>query len=251
MTSKEMFARADDYFNAGNYEKCIYTCDKLIEKGYNAYDVRGNCFFELQMYEEAIDDYSVVIDEDKADIYIYIQRGSSCHSINDFINALNDFSFVIGQFDLNEKAKEKFSLKNHKIDTQLLIQTYRLRAILNYDMQRYSESLHDCEKCLQLMEKYGIEDNWSKTGIYLTKGNVLRGMMQWKYAENEYNKTLSYDSKNPHAYYGRFLVRLMLKDSLGGLEDLKDCVKFANPNSKIYQEASSFLNDINRNMERM
>jgi tetratricopeptide (TPR) repeat protein len=251
MTAKEMFDRADAYFNDRNYEKCIYTCDKLIEKGYNAYDLRGNCFFELQMYGEAIIDYSIVIDRDKADIYIYGQRGSSYFSINDFDNALKDFSFAINQFGLDGKAKEKYSLKNQELDTQLLFQTYGMRANLNYQMKKYSESLQDCEKCLQLMENFGIGDSWSNANIYLTKGNALRGMMQWEYAECEYTKALSYDNKNPQAYYGRFMVRHMLQDSLNGLEDLENCVKYSNVNSKIYQEASSMLNDIKKRMEEM
>jgi len=250
MTSKEMFDRAYAYYDNRNFEKCIYTCDKLIEKGYcNAYVLRADCFYDLQMYEEAMLDYSVIIDMDKADIYIYIQRGSCYININKLDNAFNDFSFVISQFSVDGNITEKYSLKDNKLDNDLLIQAYRLRANVNYDNQKYSESLQDCEKCLQLMEKYCVNDDWSKAGIFLTKGNALRGMMQWEYAENEYTKVLSYDNKNPYAYYGRFLVRHFLKDSLGGLDDLENCVKFADINSKIYHEASSILNNIKRNME--
>ena len=246
MTSKEMFDRAYAYFDVRNYEKCIYACDKLIDKGYNAYDLRGNAFYDLQMYDEAIMDFSMVIDMDKADIYTYVQRGSSYLSIKDFINALKDFSFIISQFGLDGKTIEKYSMHDPKLDIGLLTQAYRLRANGNYELQKYSESLQDCEKCLQFMEKYGVDDSWSMAGIYLIKGNALRGMMQWEYAENEYTKVLSYDNKNPYAYYGRFLVRHFLQDSLGGLDDLENCVKFADVNSNIYHEASNMLNNINK-----
>jgi tetratricopeptide (TPR) repeat protein len=246
---EEMFDNAYVYFNAGNLEKCICACDKLIKKGYNAYDLRANCFYELQMYEKAASDYSIIIDMDKANILAYIQRGICYNCINDFDNAVKDFSFVISQFGEDGEVPEKCSLYA-KLDTDLLIEAYRLRAVANYYMQKHSESLRDCEKCLQLMEKYGVNDALNKASIHLTKGNILRGMMQWEYAEEEYTKVLSYDNKQPEAYYFRFMVRHMLENSLGGLDDLKKCVKFADINSEIYQQAFSLLKGINKRMKK-
>lgn len=95
-------------FIKSDYCKCVRYCDKILEiepDNYLAYFYKGNSYYKMHYYEDALDYYDKAIglqDHDKA--IIYLNMGNVFFEMKDFKKAADHYSYVIELTPYNDIA---------------------------------------------------------------------------------------------------------------------------------------------------
>ena len=127
----------------------------------------GDEFFKKLSYENAIEQYTKVIELDPDYDKAYIQRALSYTKIKDFEKAAADFdrAIVFNDKDAelyyfsgkayhllgkNEMAYEKLSAAIEM--KRKFLEAYQERSLVLMDLGRYEEALDDCRTCLDISE---------------------------------------------------------------------------------------------------
>ncbi|MBI1285973.1 MAG: tetratricopeptide repeat protein [Flavobacteriales bacterium] len=102
-----LFGKAENLFANGDYQNAANLYTKVLAgdpENMNAYLRRGFCNSVLKKYDEAIADFSVVIDKHSDHPFAYISRGSAYNKTEDFKSALIDFDKALALDPENQEA---------------------------------------------------------------------------------------------------------------------------------------------------
>ena len=193
-----------DYMGAiAEFESAV----KNDASNWKAYRYKGDAEFELNKYEESIQDYTKALTINKSDMLCYKGRAEAYRmSENYFQEAVEDYTTVI-QMDPNDAVM------------------YFGRASSYYGLSKFQESIEDYTEVIQFHPKHPM--SYAKRGMaYLNYG---------KYRETvkDFNKYLSLGGDDPYgAYFYRGRAYLYLSKTDSALTDFKNNEKRFPDNAK-------------------
>ena len=179
-----------------------------IEKGGNAYSMRGRIKLSLEDFEGAINDLNKGIEINPSNAGIYVDRAMAKAMSRDLKGAIDDFSKAI-EIDPNDADSRKNRLE---------------AATILKEQYEYSKSIH-VKESPELYVKLKDADSYSNRG--------LCKLMFFEYigAIDDFCKAIDLDPNYASAYYLRGSAKYGLCDYQGALDD---CNKAININPKHY-----------------
>lgn len=183
---KEEMLTVQDYFRRGfradeegREEDAIKEYTKVIEmdSGYAAaYNNRGLIYRNLGRREEALEDYNKAIELNPNYVYAYNGRGNVYKDLGRSEEALKDYSKAI---ELDPYYTNAYNGRGN---------AYR-------NLSRYEEALEDYNKALELDPDYVY--------AYNNRGNAYRDLSRYEESLKDYNKAIQLDPKYRNAYLNR------------------------------------------------
>lgn len=172
-----------------NYNKAIELCTQSISKKTNArgYIIRGNCWYYLNDYETAIDDYTSALlyyseyytnDKEKSGIYYF--RGICRQKLSRYKESIDDF---------NSSLAYNYDAPGY---------VYWNRAYSYYKLGKYQESDDDYAKAIDR-----VSDTKERSKLYKGRGDCQAKLGNLNDAYTYYARAISYDADNYDAYWER------------------------------------------------
>ena len=180
----------------GEHGKALEITNQLINESPNEfgpYQGRGNVYFFMKKYNEAISDYNKAISLGCKEIEVYIFKSQA------FLE-LNEFDIAIESCNQGLKIEENATLLN-------------FRAYAKNKTGNYDSALDDCNKSISL--------DSNKPNPYKNRGLAYFGKSQYEKAITEFDKAINIDSKFYTAYAGRGDAFLKLGNKKRAIEDYK------------------------------
>ena len=179
-----------------------------IEKGGNAYSMRGRIKLSLEDFEGAINDLNKGIEINPSNAGIYVDRAMAKAMSRDLKGAIDDFSKAI-EIDPNDADSRKNRLE---------------AATILKEQYEYSKSIH-VKESPELYVKLKDADSYSNRGL----GKLM--FFEYIVAIDDFCKAIDLDPNYASAYYLRGSAKYGLCDYQGALDD---CNKAININPKHY-----------------
>ena len=189
------------YFNEGTYDVAIthFTNAILKEKQALYYYNRGNSYFELSKYENAIKDYTEAINRDVNNPEYYDNRGRAYYESGKSKEALNDFNKAIDLSKTNPNpvrgvARVYRDQGNNEEAKKYFLESAKKR----YDSKSYEDALIDFNDAIKLDDK--------DAELYDLRGWTYYHLEKYDEALEDFGKAIDCDSNYAHAYEGRAYV---------------------------------------------
>ncbi|CAD8187183.1 unnamed protein product [Paramecium octaurelia] len=176
-------------FNQGKFNKAIYI--KAIEESpqYAAYHNRGNAFQSLANFEQAIKDYSLVID------------------INPQYTAFFNRALVLQNRE-SFKKQQSIILNSYtwflKMHQHIIIEVmeYFRKANANQNLGNYKEAIEDYSKSIEMNPQYAVAYNRGKNIMYIF-GNAYVNRGKFDEAIIDCSKALKLQRQNAYVFMSR------------------------------------------------
>ncbi|MDA9070353.1 tetratricopeptide repeat protein [Arenitalea sp.] len=186
---------ADTYFNRGNsryslkdftgakedYAKAFMLDENFIDALYSLACVK----LDLEEYEKAIKDFTGVIKQVPDNYNTYMLRASAYKALEQFTNALNDYSMAIL---IEPNADNYFN-----------------RGVFLMDIKYYQDANTDLTKSLRL------NNNNSFAHFYRGASNLFLG--KFNDAISDFSEAIKFDSMDFDAYLGLAMAHLKVNDT--------------------------------------
>ncbi|MCB0166853.1 MAG: tetratricopeptide repeat protein [Anaerolineae bacterium] len=198
-----------------------YTSSVTLAPSLEVYNNRGNTYANLERYDEALADYTVVIHIAPDFVPAYNNRGLTYHDLKQYDKALVDYSKAIRLNPVNAVA-------------------YYNRGNTYAALEQYDKALADYTKAIHL--------NPDDVVAYYNRGNTYAALEQYDKALVDYSEAIRLDPDFAVAYYGR-------GDTYAKQDKLKHAIKNIeiglqvdrNPNT--HQWAEKKLTDLKAQLE--
>ena len=205
---KAYFQRANSYMSLGKIDNAIEDFSKGLNINDDVYAhlLRASAYDAKKMFEESIEDYSIVIGQvtDSEILKLtYSNRGSAYNDLHQTENALNDFikaleldpnnteiirmtAFLFNSLKQISNAINAWSKLLKLIPDDL--EGLQQRAKLNFEKTRFDDVIDDCNRAIKLnpqdSQMYLI-----RGGAFYEKGEVLKAKSDLQIAKNKGNPT--------------------------------------------------------------
>ena len=174
------YNRGDTFFDLGKFEDAIQNYDKAIELDSNVnsacYYNRGTAYFSLGKFEDAIQDYNKAIDLNPNDDLSYSNRGNAYFSLGKFEDAIQDYNKAI---DLNPNDES----------------VYYNRGVAFIYLNEYEKAIENLSKAIDL--------NPNKDSTYYNRGIAFTNLSDSEKAIKDFNKAIDLNSNNASYYNNR------------------------------------------------
>jgi len=176
--------------------------DVIFTKLLDTFYEKGITLFQLEKYQEAIDEFDKVLKFDKLFVNIHYFKGKSLFELNRYQEAIDEFDkdlsfkptaevfFLSGvalfQLEKYQEAIDEFD-KAKEIEPQLDLDTY-YRSICFFNLNKYQEAIDEYDK---LISSYHDE-----IMLYINKGKALFQLEKYQEAIDEFDNALAIDPKN-------------------------------------------------------
>ncbi len=157
-----------------------------------AWNNRGNVYFNLKDYNSAIKDYTKAIELDRKYQLPFNNRGSCKRNQGDYAGALEDFSRAV------------------EIDTNFFV-AFHNRGLTKYYMKDYSGALQDYDRTIKLKPDY--------PDAYSNRGVAKYFLQDYKGALPDYDKAIQLNPNYGEAYSNRAAVKFYTNDRKGACDD--------------------------------
>ncbi len=214
--------RGNTYFKLKEYKQAIddYTqAIKLDPKNAIYYNARGTTYSQLKDYKQAIDDYSQAIKIDPKDAFYYGSRGFTYFQLKDYKQAIDDYSQAI------------------KLDPKKAIY-YNARGTTYSQLKDYKQAINDYTQAIKLDPKDAL--------YYQLRGYTYLQLKDYKQAINDYTQAIKIDPKNAIYYGARGDAYFQLKDYKQAIDDYSQAIKLKPDFTEAYYSrgtAHYFLKD--------
>lgn len=178
---KKQYARGLELMLAGRQEKALAEFKKIIEKNdkfFDAYVGRAIVYFEMERWEDGINDLNYVIDTLPKMAAAYYWRCTGYMGLGKMASALSDINKAI-DLDKNEPAN------------------YIRRGAIYFGMGKYDLAIEDTTKSIQLGF---VEDGYNNRAIY------FEGIGDYMSAISDWSVLINISPKNAIAYCRRGLL---------------------------------------------
>ena len=176
------FIRGNTFYKLDKFEEALKDYDKAIELDPNytfAYNNRGLAFYKLDKFEEALKDYDKAIELDPSYTFVYNNRGNAFYKLDKFEEALKDYDKAI-ELDPNYVSahnNKKFVykiLKNNKSeDLKENIQQNR-EIFSNIENSEKAPVLNENKEIQESVEnKFSTEDSKNNSSKELEEGYLI------------------------------------------------------------------------------
>ena len=172
-----------------------------------AYSNRGNAYYDLEGYNEAIADYNRAIELDPKCATAYSNRGTAYSGLNKYDEAMEDYNRAI-ELDPNDAT------------------AYSNRGTAYYDLERYNEAIADYNRAIELDPKYAT--------VYSNRGTAYSGLNKYDEAIADYNKEIELDPNFAMAYYNRGIAYSGLNKYDEAMEDYNRAIELDPNAAKAY-----------------
>ena len=214
------YNRGDTFFDLGKFEEAIQNYDKAIELDSNVNSIyyynRGNAYFSLGKFENAIQDYNKAIDLNPNDDLSYNNRGNAYFSLGKFEDAIQDYNKAI---DLN--PNDDLSYNN--------------RGNAYFSLGKFEDAIQDYNKAIDL--------NPNDASYYNNRGTTFANLEKYEDAIQDYNKTIDLNPNDNSAYFNRGTAFSYLNEYEKAIQDYNKAIDL-NPNddSAYFNRGIAFTN---------
>ena len=163
----------------GKYEEAVQAYTEIIEQNPNyvvAYFYRGNAYCNIEQHNKAIEDYSKAIALDPQYVAAFNNRGVAYRNIEQYDKAVEDYSKAI------------------ELDPQNAAAFYN-RGIAYDEMKQYNKAVENYSKAITLDPQNAV--------AYYNRGNIYCNIEQYNKAIEDYNKAIELDPQNAAVFNNR------------------------------------------------
>ena len=201
--SAAYYIRANShYYGFKNYQEAIKDFSVVLQLTDTFNDVhylKGLCHYNIGEYQEAIRSFSEHLQSDDTNTDVYFARAMAKSEVGDFLGAIRDYDKII---ELNPT----YPMQNNNMTT-----IYNNKAYCLVQQKKYSEALPLVNKALQTEKNI-----WY---IWDTRGEIFYHMGQYKKSIEDMDKSLSLE-KHYNSFYIRGLAKIKLGQKEEGCTDL-------------------------------
>nr|WP_298794336.1 tetratricopeptide repeat protein [uncultured Allomuricauda sp.] len=205
----DLYHTGNSNFKAGNFEKAIKNYSELmntvdeptIQK--TCYINRGLSYDRLQKYDLAIEDFTIAIKLDSADMASFVDRGISKMHAGYFEKAIVDFNHVI-------------NVKSNKRMTENAIYW---KAQIHYSQLKFEETIKDCDQYLLV--------NPRDPELYFIRGSANSMLRNFEQSIQDYDKAIGLNPNYFQAIANRGTAKINVLTGNGNLQPSKKETKSA------------------------
>lgn len=208
--AKVAFSQGVEKLENGNPKAAVRTLTQAINYNSNnpeTYHQRGNAYYDLEQYQNAIKDYTQAIQLNPNYTNAYFNRGLARYDAQDLSGAIADYSQVI-------------ELEPTDVDA------YYKRGLAHYALENYQKAIEDYSEAIRIQSDHPLA--YRSRGIARVNSGDLQGALA------DYTEAIQLDSKNVLAYYDRGRTRFHLGDYQGALADYDRVIELQPDNSSVY-----------------
>lgn len=210
---KTLFEQGLDAFQKGNYDQAVsfYTLQLKKTKRPNFYFNRASANFELQKYEEAIEDLTIVIDKEQNDTEAIYKRASAYFHLGHFQKTIIETKKLLRLDSKDDKAFNLqglsfFELKKYGNAIENFTNAINIKEIAQYIFNRATAyNKLDLTKKAETDFDKAIETNSNNTFV-IGRGKYFYNKQQYDLAINDFSKAISVDSLNSTNIFNRALA---------------------------------------------
>ena len=195
------YNRGDTFFDLGKFEDAIQNYDKAIELDSNVnsacYYNRGTAYFSLGKFEDAIQDYNKAIDLNPNDDLSYSNRGNAYFSLGKFEDAIQDYNKAI---DLNPNDDLSYNNKGNAY----------------FSLGKFEDAIQDYNKAIDL--------NPNNASYYYNRGTTFANLEKFEDAIQDYNKAIDLNPNDESVYYNRGVAFIYLNEYEKAIENLSKAI---------------------------
>jgi tetratricopeptide (TPR) repeat protein len=213
---------ADWSYYSKKHKFCVRFCDCIIEidpEDASAYSNRGNAYSSLNQFQDAIKNYTKAIEIDPEYASAYSNRGLAYSDLNQFQEAIKDYT----------KAVE--------IDPELA-QAYYNRGLAYSDLNQFQQAINDYTKAIEI----DPED----ASAYSNRGNAYSSLNQFQDAIKDYTKAIEIDPELAQAYSNRGLAYSDLNQFQQAIKDYTKAVEIDPELAQAYSNRGLAYSDLNQ-----
>jgi len=204
---------------------------------------------EIKLAAEAYDEgryltaitYSTeVLKKDPANYHAVLIRGKSNLKLNNYVEAIKDFTFAITRDEEFEpyyyrgrSYLERNEIENAGSDLEKAVRFDSGNVNALFDLAYVKTLMEDYESSLDIYNKV-IEIDPSNSNAYVNIGNLKGRMGDSESAINYFSKAISVKPNDALAYFNRATEKLIINDKSGAIEDLSKCVSIDSKNINSY-----------------
>ena len=205
------YNRGDTFFDLGKFEDAIQNYDKAIELDSNVnsacYYNRGTAYFSLGKFEDAIQDYNKAIDLNPNDDLSYSNRGNAYFSLGKFEDAIQDYNKAI---DLNPNNASY----------------YYNRGTTFANLEKFEDAIQDYNKAIDL--------NPNDESVYYNRGVAFIYLNEYEKAIENLSKAIDLNPNKDSTYYNRGIAFTNLSDSEKAIKDFNKAIDLNSNNASYY-----------------
>jgi tetratricopeptide (TPR) repeat protein len=196
-------------YTSGNYAAALLhfddalnkTLDKaklLINNRAEIYSTRGATYIHLKQYDQAISDFSKVIEINPQLVEAYNNRGFAYYALQQYDKAIADYAKII---QINPQDAE----------------AYTNRGITYTDLQQYDQAMADFAKAIQIDPEYA--DTYYHRGLAYQKLNEIMP------AKADFAKAIEVNPQYAEAYNSRGIAYYYLQQYEQALADFSKAIE--------------------------
>ncbi len=186
--ANDIYAKASEFYNAGNYQAALENYLKITYKTPELTTVIANCYYETGNLQKAIDLYKEVLVQEPKNESVMLVLGNILLNSGQEEEGKNYLNKILAQNPNNKEAKQTLDAFNSGKEGTLLDE-----AISLYENKKYNDSLALLDKIISINSKNAY--------AYYYKGAVYEDMGNLDNALAEYKKSISSDPNFALGYY--------------------------------------------------
>ena len=200
------FERANLYVLSGQYENAILDYTDVIDIDPDSEGIhlaRANAYLQTDNrnnYQNALQDFSVVIEQNPESLEAYLGRGIAYHYLDEYDNAIEEFTYVIAHYPATSDA-------------------YALRGWSYSFINQNDSAFEDYALALELEP-----DN---ADAYFYQADTYFRMEDYKTAIEWYTQAIDRDSQLAEAYRNRGIAYAELRSYESAIDDLTESLELS------------------------
>ena len=219
--AEKFFERGVELAKNGQRQEAIQLFDKAIKytERPKYFYVRGNAYYELENYQNAIKDYNKATSLNPSYVNVYFNRGMAYFDQQNYDEAIDDFTQVLRLKPQDDEA-------------------YDRRGLVYYESQNYSKAIEDFTQVIKLRPNdVDAYEAYEIRGLAKQANNDLQGAMA------DYTQMVNIQPDGIGGYHRRGRARFFLGDYQGSVDDYSQVIKIDPKNEDAYaRRCSTYLN---------
>ena len=211
---------AYSFLKEEDYEKSEQFLNKAIEldpKIAFAYEVRGNLYFTLEEFDQAISNFGEAIKLYPEYAEAYNNRGFAYFKLRRLNEAVGEYSIAI---ELDPK----------------LAKAYGNRGLAYCELKQLGKAMRDCDKAIELDPKLAE--------AYNNRGLVYYELEQFNEAIKDYDKAIELDQKITRAYYNRANAYYKLRRFEEAMRDCDKAIELDPEYAEAYNNRGAYYDEL-------
>lgn len=228
-TAEEYNDKGEELCNENKYEEAIADYSELIELDPDddwAYSTRGDCYKKLEQFEKAIIDYTKAIELNPDDEYVYLvylDRGDCYKELQRYEEANADYKKVLELTDdeeLIEHIREEFIKMSEALEKSVEADERLLNTLELMENGNFQEAIEGFSKFIK-----SKPNDKNVNMVYSERGDCYKELEQFEEAIKDYKKALELTDDEEHKNYLKDTIELLESQViLAMLDDAKKCI---------------------------